>query len=584
MAEGQSNRCAFAATYLLIIGFGIGSWLAINGLWSELPLLTQLTPEGPYLQSIINYTIQLANIGPLTYLLLDLVCLNVAKKKLNRDSFLVFAICIVIIIGVVASVSLALTYNVTTVIGGEQHSVALVALTFMLALVDCTSTVTFIPYMERFNSLKFVTALYIGEGLSGMLPSLFALAQGVGVPHANGNSSSTGNVTKDLFAAPSNSTSLSQVNFSPNVYFFLLAGLLLVCGFSFGMLQVLPQANHFKKTRNDPVEPPQPARKDSIESDEEIMGESASAQSSDTDPLVFGVTDQPPSLTLSKKCARVLCFQNAHRQIHLFLMQAAINFLANGAISTFSYFAFACYGPQTLLLATNLGLLMSPIASFVAVFLPVLSTVGIIVVFVVSTLLGLLLLLFGILGFTFHLPLLGSVGGSVLVVSLSRNLCGQCHHCQLQERVVLCTCMLRSFLLPGDPYINTALCVKHGECVYYACVHVYPAEARYRVAQGSSILVASSSWSDLCVWLANALLLQILLSIATNACIAYTKVCLTTKIQKQNQGEGESCALKWCGVSIQVGSLLGAFMFFPIVQTSENPAHFPAFCKQYQQW
>ncbi len=133
------RRCAFAATYLLIIGFGVGSWLAINGLWAELPILSQLTPEGPYLQSIINYTIQMANIGPLTYLFLDLVCLN--------------AICIVIFIGVVASVSLGVAYNSTTVIGGEKHSVALIALAFMLAIVDCTSTVTFIPYNSNTNLL-----------------------------------------------------------------------------------------------------------------------------------------------------------------------------------------------------------------------------------------------------------------------------------------------------------------------------------------------------------------------------------------------------------------------------------------------
>ena len=79
-------------------------------------------------------------------------------------------------------------------------------------------------------------------------------------------------------------------------------------------------------------------------------------------------------------------------------------------------------------------------------------------------------------------------------------------------------------------------------------------------------------------------LLQILLSIATTSCVAYTKVCLTTKIQKLNQGDGESCALKWCGVSIQVGSLLGVFTFFPIVLASNNSAHFGAFCRQYQQW
>ena len=47
-----------------------------------------------------------------------------------------------------------------------------------MAFVDCTSSVTFLPFMTTFQTI-FLTTYFIGEGLSGFLPSIFALIQGV---------------------------------------------------------------------------------------------------------------------------------------------------------------------------------------------------------------------------------------------------------------------------------------------------------------------------------------------------------------------------------------------------------------------
>uniref|UniRef100_A0A8D2L6C8 Riboflavin transporter n=1 Tax=Varanus komodoensis TaxID=61221 RepID=A0A8D2L6C8_VARKO len=52
-------------THLLACIFGTGSWMAINGVWVELPLLVNELPEGWYLPSYLIIIIQLANIGPL---------------------------------------------------------------------------------------------------------------------------------------------------------------------------------------------------------------------------------------------------------------------------------------------------------------------------------------------------------------------------------------------------------------------------------------------------------------------------------------------------------------------------------------
>uniref|UniRef100_A0A8C2C7S6 Riboflavin transporter n=1 Tax=Cyprinus carpio TaxID=7962 RepID=A0A8C2C7S6_CYPCA len=52
-------------THVLACLFGIGSWVAINGMWVELPLIVPSIPEGWYLPSYLTIIIQMANIGPL---------------------------------------------------------------------------------------------------------------------------------------------------------------------------------------------------------------------------------------------------------------------------------------------------------------------------------------------------------------------------------------------------------------------------------------------------------------------------------------------------------------------------------------
>jgi len=47
---------------LLAVLFGISSWISINGLWVELPLLVQELPEGWALPSYLSIIVQVANI------------------------------------------------------------------------------------------------------------------------------------------------------------------------------------------------------------------------------------------------------------------------------------------------------------------------------------------------------------------------------------------------------------------------------------------------------------------------------------------------------------------------------------------
>ena len=54
-------------TALMMGVFGLGSWIAINGLFAELPLVVDTLPEGWAIASYCAVAVQLANIGPITY-------------------------------------------------------------------------------------------------------------------------------------------------------------------------------------------------------------------------------------------------------------------------------------------------------------------------------------------------------------------------------------------------------------------------------------------------------------------------------------------------------------------------------------
>ncbi|KAG8171590.1 hypothetical protein JTE90_018605 [Oedothorax gibbosus] len=67
----------------------------------------------------------------------------------------------------------------TTTVFGHTHSTALLVLTFFLSCVDCTSSLLYLPFIANFKE-QYVVSYLIGSGLSGPIPGLLAIAQGVG--------------------------------------------------------------------------------------------------------------------------------------------------------------------------------------------------------------------------------------------------------------------------------------------------------------------------------------------------------------------------------------------------------------------
>lgn len=217
--------------HLLACAFGLGSWVAVNGLWVELPLIVNTLPEGWELPSYLTVIIQLANLGPLLVTLMHRLCPGRLKERVVIYSILS--------IGIVACVLLVFFWDRTTVVSGTMHSTAFFIITFFLALVDCTSSVTFLPFMMQLPA-KYITTFFIGEGLSGFVPGVIALAQGVGIAkcvnstHTAGNQSNSQNLwsLQTVYLPP---------NFSTEVFFVFLALMMCVSMAAFVALNKLPR-------------------------------------------------------------------------------------------------------------------------------------------------------------------------------------------------------------------------------------------------------------------------------------------------------------------------------------------------------
>lgn len=171
---GNSHHQGFSRKIyvdFLAIFFGISSWISINGLWVELPLLVEKLPESWNLASYLSIIVQFANLGPLTVGLLRWAC----HEKIP----MAWIIMGLLLLGSASSTLMVSFWDRTSMISGVEHSTALFILVFFLSLVDCTSSVLFLPFMGVFKEL-YLNSYLVGEGLSGFIPSIAALGQGIG--------------------------------------------------------------------------------------------------------------------------------------------------------------------------------------------------------------------------------------------------------------------------------------------------------------------------------------------------------------------------------------------------------------------
>ena len=291
----------------LVIFFGSSAWIAINGLWVQTPLLVTRLPEAWDLPSYIVILTQVANIGPLAYGLLRRYGFNVSEK---------ISIHIIMSLGFICCLALSSFWHETIMIGGTNRSLVLLILVACMAIVDCTSSVLYFPFITRFKPF-YLRSLMIGEGLSGLIPSFAALIQGVG-----GNRSCK-NVT-----LPDGTTKLKEVSheprFSIEAFFYFLAFL---CALSWICFFILTRIKRGKV--------------------EVILSQELRQNPCETNLI------QNEGMTTKK-------------MVSLLLIQSFCCCLMNGILSALSTYSTLPYGNVTHHLATTLSVVSGPVSVFLA--------------------------------------------------------------------------------------------------------------------------------------------------------------------------------------------------------------------------
>jgi len=352
---------------ILAVLFGISSWISINGLWVELPLLVERLPEAWTLASYLSVIVQLANIGPITIGLVRLGC--------HGQIPMVWIIMFLLGVGAISSTLMIPFWHKTATFNGSEHSIALFVLVFFLSLVDCTSSVLFLPFMGVFKEI-YLNSYLVGEGMSGFVPSIAALIQGVGGNPYCDNVTKIENGTLDY----ESQLIIPEPRFSIEGFFIFLTCMMVVSLVAFIFLNCWPSFRH------------EYADTQLIVQNEETMNSS----------------DQS---TLNPDWPKI------HQREFLFLLgiQCFVCFLSNGAFPSIQTYSCLPYGNAVYHLSVTLHAMANPVMAFMAFFIPCTRPRWIFI----NTLIGLIFAGY-LLGTALYSPdmLLGQkVGGSLTVIS-----------------------------------------------------------------------------------------------------------------------------------------------------------------------
>ncbi|XP_009981409.1 PREDICTED: solute carrier family 52, riboflavin transporter, member 3, partial [Tauraco erythrolophus] len=260
-------------------------------------------------------------------------------------------------VGVVACLLLAFLWNYTSPIAGTPHSTAFLILTFFLALVDCTSSVTFLPFMMQLQP-QYLNSFFIGEGLSGLIPALITLGQGSGM-------SSCVNVSHVVNVTTGNETVESTVfqmetqyipaRFSTLLFFLLMTVMMLACLLAFFFLTRQPKVWELSQEQLFPSNI-------MLSSFYQVHDEGAGSQLSGGCPCPKDA--KGPGDILPKRIYPLA------KLTFIYLLITWVSALMNGVLPSVQSYSCLPYGNTAYHLAATLSSMANPLACIVAMVLP----------------------------------------------------------------------------------------------------------------------------------------------------------------------------------------------------------------------
>ncbi|XP_045063851.1 LOW QUALITY PROTEIN: riboflavin transporter 2-like [Coregonus clupeaformis] len=353
-------------THVLACLFGMGSWVAINGVWVELPVIVPEIPEGWYLPSYLTVLIQMANVGPLFVTLMH----RFRPGKLDERP----VIYSIVGLGVVATFLLAFLWKHTVPLAGATHSVPLLVLCFLLSVVDCTSSVTFLPFMMRLGP-QYLTTYFVGEGLSGLVPAVVALVQGVGVVHCQNATVANGTlgINSTVGASGELHAQYQSANFSAQVFFLFLSAMMVVCLAAFLLLNHHPAVARERKREH--------YFNRGLAEEKSDQALSLSHRPPEEKPMI----SSPDGPQRARRSSFGMGFYSRLEVAFIFVVLAWVNALTNAVLPSVQSYSCLPYGNQAYHLAATMAAVANPVACFIAMFLPLRSLVLIGLLTIVGT-------------------------------------------------------------------------------------------------------------------------------------------------------------------------------------------------------
>ncbi len=402
--------------YLLVIVFNLASFIDLNAVWTEMPLLVNRLPEGWELPAYFVLLSNAAKISLIVYVILK----KYLKNRLKEYPF-VYAI---IVIGASCLFIMGFVWDRTSIVAGKEVSLVLMILTFILSFMDSLSSVVFLPYLSRFRA-QYITAYLVGEGMCQLLPAVAGIIQGVGEsPDCQNHTVITYNETTMM-----NSTTYQIVpiypdpRFSVQAFFIMMCGIMVLSGVAFTLIHYLP---HFKNQRMDRQE-----QTDNI--GEELKVNPKSSELNDTVDVGDNIT--------SHKLRHLHKDPNDSKDIHgehmenssktkitekklsrgdfvfclvLVTWRLGISFGLMPGIQSYSALP---YGNGAYNLSLRLASAVNPITSFLALFVYTRSKAWISFVYIILTAATIHQVVLAC--YSPHPPLKGTAAGEALVVSTS---------------------------------------------------------------------------------------------------------------------------------------------------------------------
>ncbi|XP_063306981.1 solute carrier family 52, riboflavin transporter, member 2 [Pelobates fuscus] len=359
-------------THALVALFGMGSWVSVNSLWVELPVVVKELPEGWNLPAFLTVLIALGNLGPLAVTVSHRVCPGrISEPWLIRSIYA---------LSLVSAGFLAVFWDRRVPVAGEDHSVAYLLLAYLLALGCCTSNVTFLPFMYQFPQ-QYIRSFFIGQGLSALFPCVLALGQGVG--RLECRNSTWGNSTDAHYM---------EENFSASAYFWGLFSLLLVSTVAFVVLQLWQQSDKKQTEQRDGAAKTQDGE-----------------NSEDSYPLRS--SDEETTRGADKAVEQSFW---SMRNVYLLVLLGVSNALTNGILPSVQTYSCLPYGADAYHLSVVLSNIANPAACFIAMVLLCRSSIVLGMIMVAGMIFGGYLMVLAALSPC--PPLVGSTAGIVLVV------------------------------------------------------------------------------------------------------------------------------------------------------------------------